>query len=137
VHAEAARAAGVATSTPNNWRTSDPVFDEAYSLAMSEAADALETEARRRAVEGVEEERFDKDGNVIVRRRLYSDSMLMFLLKGRKREVFGDKSQLELSNPDGSFKADNPTDAAARLAAILDDARRRRDAEPNDDPLFE
>lgn len=50
-------------------------------------ADALEDEARRRAM-GVAEDVYDGKGNVVGTRMRYSDLLLMFLLKGLKPEKY-------------------------------------------------
>lgn len=130
----AMRAVGVKDyGTVRRWRQ-DEVFDAAFRDAEEEASDYLEAEARRRAAEGVTRHRYDKDGKLVSTETVYSDSLLMFLLKGRKRAVFGDRSALELSNPDGSMTSESPTTAAARIAAMLEEARMRRDAAKNDLP---
>jgi hypothetical protein len=70
------------------WRCDDAAFDEAWVSAWSFGADMLEEEAIRRAVEGVEKPVF-RGGEIVGHVRDYSDSMLMFLLKARKPELFG------------------------------------------------
>lgn len=51
----AARVAGVDRATAWRWRENDSEFAKAFDSAMQEAADAIEEEARRRAVDGVNE----------------------------------------------------------------------------------
>lgn len=55
VVASACRAAGVATATVYARRRTDADFAAAWDQALEDATDALEQEARRRAVEGIEE----------------------------------------------------------------------------------
>lgn len=177
VIARACRIAGVSQTTVSTRRANDADFAAAVDEALELAADTMEMEARRRAVEGVNEpvvhqgqltpiwER-DADGNVVmieervpqpaiggqpqpdlVTRRpkqlvidgtpqfltvkKYSDSLLQFLLKGRRRKVFGDK--LEATGADGAplIPAVDETTAAARIAALMAIAQSRKDA-PDD-----
>ena len=55
---EAARRAGVHRATPYGARGADSAFREAWDQALEAATDALEGEARRRALEGWEEPDF-------------------------------------------------------------------------------
>lgn len=55
VVAQAARAAGVSTGQVYNLRREDADFANAWDNALEDATDALEAEARRRALTGVEE----------------------------------------------------------------------------------
>lgn len=138
VVSDALGAAGISShSTVRGWRQ-DPAFDEAYRDALETSADTLESEARRRAVEGIEVKRYDKEGQLVATEYRYSDPLLMFLLKGNKPDKFAERTKNELSSPDGSMTPTADTQTAARLVAILDEARRRRDAASDDaDPMFE
>lgn len=78
----------------NRMRESDPAFAKDYDEAMEEAADLLEAEAWRRALEGVPQPLlragqpvFDAEGVPITVRR-YSDPLLVMLLRGCKPEKF-------------------------------------------------
>ncbi len=84
----AAAALKINRSDLYRWRCDDAAFDEAWASAWSFGADMLEEEAIRRAVEGVEKPVF-RGGEIVGQVRDYSDSMLMFLLKARKPELFG------------------------------------------------
>lgn len=125
---KAARAAGMRLKTVLQYRKADEQFAEAEELAQQEAADALEWAARERAVNGVEEQRYDKDGNLIATRTVYSDSLLTLLLKGAKPDKYADRSKSEISNPDGSMQLDE-TAISARLASIVNLAKLRRSGE--------
>ena len=78
----AVRAAGIARSTYYEWRNTHPDFAAAADDAIEEGTDALEDEGKRRAMNG-------------------SDTMLIFLLKGRRREKYGDRQSHELTGKDG------------------------------------
>lgn len=77
---------------------SDPDFKREWDLAMDAAADNLEDEATRRAVQGVDKPVFYK-GAVVGYENQRSDQLLMFLLRGNRPDKFGDKLNVE-----GTFK---------------------------------
>jgi len=79
----AARATGVSRQTAYDHKTVDPDFSTAWDQAMEEAIDALEAEARRRSMEGVECPVFHLGQQCGVIRR-YSDTLLIFLLKAHR-----------------------------------------------------
>lgn len=84
----AARAAGTCRSRCYEWRRRDQAFANAWADALEEAADRLEMEAFRRAVDGVGEDRFFQ-GRAVGEVTRYSDSLLMFLLRARRPGRFG------------------------------------------------
>lgn len=134
----AAQAAGVkSVSTIYNWRKNDPAFSEAYDEALLSAADSLEVEARRRAVDGVVRVKVIGTGENArtIDEIVYSDSLLLALLKAKKPHEFAERSKSEISGPDGGAIETNDTASAARLMAILEEAKRRKEAAS--DPLFD
>lgn len=68
------------------------VFAAAWDEALEDANDLLEEEARRRAVEGVTRERYDKEGQLIAVETEYSDQLLTLLLKANKKSKFGERA---------------------------------------------
>lgn len=97
VLSRAAQEAGVDRVTVWRHRESDPEFAKACQEAIDLATDALETEARRRAIEGVVEDVYHQ-GVVVGQRRNYSDQLLALLLKGRRKSVFADRTELTGAN---------------------------------------
>lgn len=95
--AEAARQSGLSRQYAYVLREQDPDFAEAWDGALDEAVDALELEARRRAVEGVEQPVFHA-GKLIGTRRVYSDRLLIFLLQAHRPERFGTGRRREAEN---------------------------------------
>ena len=83
----AAQQSGIARSTAYYWRHHDAAFAASWEDAMSEATDRLALEARRRALEGVEEVRYFK-GEPIGTIRRYSDTLLMFLLRAYRPAIY-------------------------------------------------
>src|SRR5262249_3476080 len=82
-------------------RKVDPAFAALWDEAEETATDALEAEARRRAIDGVELPVIsmgkilkDADGNVVTIRR-YSDQLLTLLLKGHRPQRFRDRAVIE------------------------------------------
>lgn len=69
------------------WRKHDPDFAELWDDALAIAVDQLALEARRRAIEGVEEVRYYQ-GEPIGCIRKYSDQLLMFLLRSYDPKTF-------------------------------------------------
>jgi len=83
------KAAGVSRDIHYYWLKNHEDYREAFYAAEEELADALEVEARRRAVEGVEEPvgfYMGEHGGTFVQK--YSDTLLRFLLEGRRSSVF-------------------------------------------------
>lgn len=110
-------------STAYRLRESDPAFAAAWAAALDQAADLLEEEARRRAYEGLRRVKFDRgrpimvpvvgadglivrdaDGNaelVPYVEHEYSDTLLIFLLKGVRPEKYRQRMDAQLSGPGG------------------------------------
>ena len=181
VMSRAAELADVDRVTAWRRRKNDPDFDKACSEALQQAADALEQEARRRALEGerepviyqgqptyvyetdeagypifdtVQEESpgFDSEGKPIVRLvdvkrarrkldadgqpviltvRKRSDALLALLLKGRRKEVFADRTELTGADA-GPVLIGDTTKRQARLAALVKLAEARKALEDED-----
>jgi hypothetical protein len=109
----AAALAKVARSRHYEW-LSDPDYEAAFAAAGEEACDLLEAEARRRAVDGIEEP-VVYQGELSVRRdslgrrtahpltiRRYSDVLLIFLLKAQRPDKYRDNWRGELTGPGGA-----------------------------------
>jgi hypothetical protein len=117
----AAEAAGMAREAAYQKKARDPKFSAAWDAAYAEAADRLEQEAWRRAVEGVEEPVVsmgklvrDEDGKPIALRK-YSDPLMLALLRAHKPEKYAERKQVEF-------------DVSDRLADRLEAARQRAEA---------
>jgi hypothetical protein len=80
-----ARRAGVGRATVYRHRAGEPDFREAWDEAMETAADALEAEIRRRAVDGWDEPVFH-EGRICGYIRRYDDRLLMFLMRALRPE---------------------------------------------------
>jgi hypothetical protein len=115
----AAEIAGIDRDNHYLWLKKDPAYAAAFEIAWQRGTDALEAEAVRRAYEGVTKPIFragkraidvvqNPDGSlkrdelgkpigIPAAVREYSDTLLIFLLKGRNPAVFGDRTGLEHS----------------------------------------
>jgi hypothetical protein len=97
--------AGVARGAMYRLREADPVFASAWQEALEEAADRLEEEARRRAVEGLARKWFNSKGEPLIDpetgeqyfEREYSDGLLMQLLKAARPRKYRDNVGIEQS----------------------------------------
>lgn len=87
----AADVAGIHRTTHWGWLKADSEYAEAFKAAEQHAIDALEVEARRRAVEGVEEPVGWHKGTAGGTVTKYSDTLLIFLLKARRPKQFRDR----------------------------------------------
>jgi hypothetical protein len=96
----AALMAGYARRSVYEYRDEDPEFRRRMDEAVEIATDALEAEARRRAVEGVPEPVFYQGVECGTVQR-YSDRLLELLLKGRRPDVFRERVSQEISGPGG------------------------------------
>ncbi len=91
-----------------------------YHLATREFLEAV-----RRAVEGTEKPVYQQ-GRLVGHVQEYSDTLLIFLLKGRRPEKYGEKLRQEISGPGGdAVQIDDRGASAARIAAILEAAQGR------------
>lgn len=93
-----AKVAGVARSMAYRERKASEWFAKAWDDAIEEGVDYLEEEARRRAFEGTQKPVY-QGGVKVGAVREFSDTLMIFLLKGRRREVYGERRVL--SGPDG------------------------------------
>jgi hypothetical protein len=96
----AAKAAGVDRSSHYDWLREVKGYRELFEAAIAEAADALEDEATRRATEGVLEAHYYQ-GKPVGARRVYSDGLMMFLLRGLKPAKYRDLQSVEVTGKNG------------------------------------
>lgn len=93
IESDARQYAGISRRQLRDAIADDPDFSEQVDAARERATDALEREARRRALDGTTKLVFYK-GEVVGQQQEYSDSLLMFLLKGNRPEKYGDKTTI-------------------------------------------
>lgn len=93
----------VARDIHYRWLREDESYRERFEAAKASFADRLETAALLRAVEGVQRHVvsagklvYGDDGQPLVE-LAYSDSLLALMLKAHRRELYGDRTQVEHS----------------------------------------
>lgn len=145
---------GIERCTAYRARQADDAFAEAWEEAMEAGIDRAEKEAFRRAVVGFEEPVIDKgrlayryertvdadgaetfkpvlDANgqpVPLTVRKHSDALLSLVLKGRRKKVYADRT--ELTGADGGpMQTVDDTARSARVAQLMALAAARKDAE--------
>ncbi len=121
----ACRAAGISVVAAWKWRHNegDIPFQNALRVAIELGLERAESEGWRRAVDGYEKPIYHQ-GRLVGTERVFSDGLLMSMLKAHKREKYGDKQ--EVSGPHGGpiqtqvFDADALTDTqiAERIALL-------------------
>lgn len=92
----AAEIAKVSRQAHYEWMKEDPDYPAMFRDADQQACDRLEQEARRRAVEGTNKPVFHKGEQCGVIRE-YSDTLLIFLLKGALPEKYKDRVQQDIN----------------------------------------
>jgi len=96
----AARSAKVSRQTVYRVREEEPEFAAAWDEALAISLDDAEGELYRRAVKGTVKPVF-QGGVQVGGVREYSDTLLIFMLKAHKPEVYRETVRNELSGKDG------------------------------------
>lgn len=96
----ACEAAKIDRSVVYKARETDAVFDQAWQDAIEHAADLLEEEARRRAFVGTMKPVF-QGGKEVGRVREYSDTLMVFLLKGARPDKYRENVKAEITGSVG------------------------------------
>lgn len=115
---EAARAAKASRSRAYQLKAEDPDFAAEWADALEVATDALDAEARRRAIDGVESPRFHQ-GKIAGTVKKYSDTLLMFLLRAHRPDLYRERAGLTNSRQDAHDEPDDYTGARDALADRL------------------
>ena len=93
---EAADMANVHRQQHYDW-LADPEYKAKFEEAQARAADSLESELFRRVREGVEETVSEANGDTRITRK-FSDTLLIFALKGQKPEKYREQWKGELQH---------------------------------------
>ena len=89
---KACELSGLARRSAYDWREEDPEFARDWQKALDIAADGLEEEAVRRARDGTQKPVY-QGGQLVGYVQEYSDTLLIFLLKGAKPKKYSEKLQ--------------------------------------------
>lgn len=110
---EAARKAKLDRKTMYRWRADEPQFAKAWDEAAEIGIEAIEDEGRRRAFKGTLKPIF-QGGKKVGTVREYSDTLLIFLLKGAKGSKYKERMQL-------SGDKENPLAVDIRSTVVFED----------------
>ena len=97
----AADAAGQSRTYMYALAEKDPEFAQAWEDIDSRAVDAADEELYRRAVQGVDKPVF-QGKELVGHIREFSDTLLIFFLKGRKPNVYNPVQKVAPTTPDGA-----------------------------------
>lgn len=97
---KAAAVCKIARQTHYDWLEKDSAYEQAFKIARKISGDLLEEEARRRAIEGVDEPVFYK-GEICGDITKYSDKLLETLLRAAKPDEYANVNKTELSGTGG------------------------------------
>jgi hypothetical protein len=103
--------AGISKRAAYDWRESDVEFAADWNEAVESGTEDLESEARRRALIGVDEPVFYQ-GEACGTVKKYSDTLLIFLLKGRRPDKYRDNVTIKVEDVDRAIESE-----LAKLAA--------------------
>lgn len=107
----AAKAAKVALCMHSTWMRDNGDNGVAYRAmfeeAKQEASENLEAEARRRAVEGIRKRKFHPKTGAMYYEHEYSDTLLIFLLKGAIPEKYKEAKSVVIKGGVGNQKITN------------------------------
>jgi len=97
---QSAKCVDIHPGTVSTWKREHEKFDEYYKMADTAHSHYLQSEAQRRAVEGIKEPVFYK-GEIVGHKTKYSDNLLMFLMKGKDPERYRDNARIEVTGDGG------------------------------------
>jgi hypothetical protein len=109
---------GYDRATFYRWRDADSEFAAAWERAYTDGTDALEAEAQRRGMAGVEKPITVAGQRELVRE--YSDTLLIFLLKARRPDKYA-RFERPVGTPDNplTVKVSRDADDLAGVAEVL------------------
>lgn len=93
---------GVTRSVVYGMEQEDPQFAQAFREAQRHGLEVLEDEARRRAFAGTSKPVFYQGVECGVVRE-YSDTLMIFLLKGGMPDKYAERQKTDLSSSDGTM----------------------------------
>jgi hypothetical protein len=98
------RAADIERTQHYRWLKEDAEYVARFTVAGENAIDVLEKEARRRGVEGVTKPIY-QGGKLVGEVQEYSDTLLIFLLKGARPERYRERYDITMNVGDAARKA--------------------------------
>lgn len=131
---EAALRIQVSTGTINSYRKNFKTFNELVNAAYEDGFALFEREARRRSIDGVTtyvvsggKLVLDPMGEPLIEKK-YSDTLLMFQMKGRKPDIYRERSDVNLA---GQLNLTGARDSLLEKLAPVLGALLQDDEEPS------
>lgn len=93
-------------------------FAKAWDVARAQAGALIEDIAFERAIEGVEHNIYDENGEVVCTKRVFNDRLLMFLLRNLNPERYGRDTARSSRQSDSAAHAEEPVTLDATLRAM-------------------
>lgn len=90
----AAKSIGMSMAEVRHLRKHFPNFSEMEADIAAECADMVEAELLRRAIDGVDVDKYNSKGEYIATVKEYSDPLLLAAIKAKKPNEYGDKKQI-------------------------------------------
>lgn len=133
--ATAARTAQLDRSNMYKLKDSDPVIATRWADALELFADGLEEAAHLRAVEGTDKGVYHQ-GFLVATEKQYSDSLLLAMLKAKRKREYDAASKIELTGADGGpVKTEqSPTEIAREIAFALALGLRAKEQQATGEP---
>lgn len=122
----ACKAASIARATAYRYRQLEEDFALAWADAEQESTERLEEEAFRRAHDGLRRNKYDARGNLLCEELVYSDTLMIFLLKARKPERYRERYEFKHSGEvktSGVDLSKLSLEDARELQALLEKAK--------------
>ena len=91
----AAGAVGIDRSSHYKWMDTDPEYPTLFAAAAAKGKEAMVREARRRAIEGTDKPVY-QGGKLVGTIREYSDTLLIFLMKGAMPETYRERVDISM-----------------------------------------
>ena len=135
----AAKAAGTSIDVIFKQKKIHPTLIEDMEIAHHKYCDEMENEMRRRAIEGVEEDVYYQ-GEVVGKKRVYSDKMLETLMKKERPDAFRERKEITGSGGGPleinivQFDATNPTTEVLDAQSCRTEAIETKKEEDQKDP---
>jgi hypothetical protein len=140
---KAAKAVGVSLKRIEMLTAESIEFEEALREATETAADRIEQEVHRRAIDGVPKGVYYQ-GAKVDEEVQYSDTLLALLIKAKRRSVFGDKQEITGANggpltilvrafptPDDPASTPIPTSNRVANATVIEHPALEHDPDPS------
>lgn len=123
----AAKAVNIDIQTHYKWKHNSPAYAQCFESLNTYVVEAMEEEAKRRSLLGVEKNIYYQ-GEVVGTEVIFSDQLLMFMLRAAKPDTYRERTSMELTAPPPVANSELRglgKDALVRIAGIIQEERQR------------